>query len=324
MEHVFGRKLLARSVDVASTWSARSNMDAITLDGDLCSRKGALTGGFVDAEKSRLRAHCARRRADEDLRKFENEHREMKEKSAEVDQQVSNVMGEVQRLEAKHANLDHMMGRIEDDMCKLTRSLERHVNQSRQIEGEIPPLESQIASLGAQIQILEQEVGTELTSKLSEEERALLDELKATQTRLDGDIEKCHGVLEDATIKRQKLTSLLEDNLIIRRDELTEISSRSIRAGGASRGNSSNISQAKMKEELEQKRRELEEAIQTAGDVDRQLAEVKTIDENLRAAIRELKNNFDKLKTQNAAYQKELEDSHESQERLLNKVSGGI
>ena len=324
MEHVFGRKLLARSVDVASTWSARSNMDAITLDGDLCSRKGALTGGFVDAEKSRLRAHCARRRADEDLRKFENEHREMKEKSAEVDQQVSNVMGEVQRLEAKHANLDHMMGRIEDDVRKLNRSLERHVNQSRQIEGEIPPLESQIASLGAQIQILEQEVGTELTSKLSEEERALLDELKATQTRLDGDIEKCHGVLEDATIKRQKLTSLLEDNLIIRRDELTEISSRSLRTGGASRGNSSNISQAKMKEELEQKRRELEEAIQTAGDVERQLAEVKTIDENLRAAIRELKNNFDKLKTQNAAYQKELEDSHESQERLLNKVSGGI
>ena len=44
MEHVFSRKLLARSVDVASAWRARSGMDTITLDGDLCSRKGALTG----------------------------------------------------------------------------------------------------------------------------------------------------------------------------------------------------------------------------------------------------------------------------------------
>ena len=35
MEHHFLRKLLARSVDVASAWSARSGMDAITLDGDL-------------------------------------------------------------------------------------------------------------------------------------------------------------------------------------------------------------------------------------------------------------------------------------------------
>jgi len=51
MQHVFGKKLLARSVDVAATWSAQCNMDAITLDGDLCSRKGALSGGFVDVMK---------------------------------------------------------------------------------------------------------------------------------------------------------------------------------------------------------------------------------------------------------------------------------
>ena len=44
MEHVFSRKLLARSLDVTSAWSVHSGMDAITLDGDLCSRKGALTG----------------------------------------------------------------------------------------------------------------------------------------------------------------------------------------------------------------------------------------------------------------------------------------
>jgi DNA repair exonuclease SbcCD ATPase subunit len=176
--------------------------------------------------------------------------------------------------------------------------------------------------LRAQIKILEQEVGTELTSKLSDEEQGLLDDLKATQTRLDGDIEKCHSVLEEATIKRQNLTSLLEDNLVIRKNELTENSSCSPRAGGVGGGNSV-VSQAKMKEELEQKRRELEEATQTTEEVERQLAEAKTIDKNLRSAIRELKNNFDKLKTQNAAYQKELDESHESQERLLNKVSVG-
>ena len=45
-----------------------------------------------------------------------------------MDQQVSEVMGEVQRLEAKHANLDHMMGRIEDDVkkLKLEKARENH------------------------------------------------------------------------------------------------------------------------------------------------------------------------------------------------------
>ena len=51
LQHVFGKKLLARSVDVASTWSAQCDMDAITLEGDLCSRKGALTGGYIDHAK---------------------------------------------------------------------------------------------------------------------------------------------------------------------------------------------------------------------------------------------------------------------------------
>ena len=76
-----------------------------------------------------------------------------------------------------------------------------------------------------------------------------------------------------------------------------------------------------MKEELEQKRRELEEATAQAEDVEKQLAEVKATDESLRAEILKIKNNFDKLKTQDASYQKELEECHESQEKLLNKVS---
>lgn len=318
MEHVFARKLLARSVDVASTWSTRSNMDAITLDGDLCSRKGALTGGFVDLEKSRLRAHYTLKAAEENLRKLEIQHREMKEKSTAVDQQVSNVMGEVQRLEAKHANLDHMMGRIEDDAKKLAKTRERHSKQSVQIEEDIPPIETQIASLGTQIERLQEEIGTELTTTLTEEEQTLLENLKASQTRLDSEIEEHTNVLEDATIKRQKLTSLLEDNLIMRRNELTESSSRSRRS---STGGNAGVSQAQMKEELEQKRRDLEEATQTAEEVEKQLAEVKTIDENLRSEIVSIKNNFDKLKTQDAAYQKELEGCHESQEKLLNKRS---
>ena len=70
MEHVFSRKLLARSVDVSSAWSARSGMDAIKLDGNMCSRKGALTGDFIDLEKSGLRAYYALKEAEGVLRKL--------------------------------------------------------------------------------------------------------------------------------------------------------------------------------------------------------------------------------------------------------------
>ena len=51
MQQVFGKKLLANSPEVASTWSTKCQMDAVTLDGDLCSRKGAMSGGYVDMSK---------------------------------------------------------------------------------------------------------------------------------------------------------------------------------------------------------------------------------------------------------------------------------
>jgi len=316
MEHVFARKLLARSVDVAATWSTRSHLDAITLDGDLCSRKGALTGGFVDQEKSKLRAHFALKTAEADLKELEKEYKEMKEKSTAVDQQVSNIMGEVQRLEAKHANLDHMMSRTEDEVSKLEKAIERHNKQVKQIEDDVPNTETQVTSFDGQIVRLQEEMGTELTSTLSDDEQALLDQLKATQTRLDGEIDEHTQVLEDATVKRQKLQSLLEDNLIMRRTEITESSSRS-RSGA----NNASVSQAQLKEDLAQKKRELDEAAQTTDDVDGQLSEVKSTDEKLRAEIIAIKNDLEKLKTEDSSYQKKLEKAHADQEKLLNKRS---
>jgi len=319
MEHVFSRKLLARSVDVASTWSTRSNMDAITLDGDLCSRKGALTGGFVDTERSRLRAHFNLHRSEEILGQLEQEHAKMKEERTVADQKVSNVMTEVQQLDARHANLEHMLGRIEGDVGKFIKTRERHEKQVQQIEEAIPPAETEITSLTGQIERLEEEIGTELTTTLSEEEQELLDELKATQTRLDGDIDDHTSVLEDATIKRQTLTSLLEDNLIVRRNELTESTTSRPSSRRKSSGNA--VSQAKLKEDLAQKSQELEEATATAEDVEKRLSEVKKIDENLRTEIGKIKENLELLKTSDAQYQKDLQESHEEQEKLLNKRS---
>jgi structural maintenance of chromosome 3 (chondroitin sulfate proteoglycan 6) len=51
MHHVFGRKILAKDAEVAHTWATRLNMDAVTLDGDICERKGCMVGGYRDESK---------------------------------------------------------------------------------------------------------------------------------------------------------------------------------------------------------------------------------------------------------------------------------
>ena len=115
----------------------------------------------------------------------------------------------------------------------------------------MPLTETQIASLETQIKTLEEEVGTDLTSTLTEEEQNLLAKIKATQTRLDEEIKEHAQVLEDTTIKCQKLTSLLEDNLIMHRNKLTKSnnsnSQPSCQSIGGPSKNTSSVSQAQMK-----------------------------------------------------------------------------
>jgi structural maintenance of chromosome 3 (chondroitin sulfate proteoglycan 6) len=42
-------------MDTASTVSKKHNIDTITLDGDQVSKRGALTGGFIDKKRSKLK-----------------------------------------------------------------------------------------------------------------------------------------------------------------------------------------------------------------------------------------------------------------------------
>ena len=179
MQHVFAKKLIARDTELASEWSTKLAMDAITLDGDLCSRKGALTGGFVDVNKSRLRAYAKQIEAQKTLRTVEKEYQEMNRKAQEVDQEASNLMQELQRLEAKQAELNHMVTAKETELERLES---RHDNHKKQIETiektTIPPLERSITALEGDIGRLEEEMGTELQQTLTDEDRERLAELK--------------------------------------------------------------------------------------------------------------------------------------------------
>ena len=67
MQQVFGKKLLCRSMEVASEVSERFEVDAVTLEGDEVNRRGGLHGGYIDVRRSRIKAMDSVRQAKEDL-----------------------------------------------------------------------------------------------------------------------------------------------------------------------------------------------------------------------------------------------------------------
>ena len=323
MQHVFGKKLLCRNIDAASTWSVNCNMDAITLEGDLCSRKGALTGGYVDLNKSRLRAHAQQVAAQDALRKAEREHQDINRKAQATDQSVTNLMGELQRMEAKQADFNHAIG---ENVAEIDRVQSRLENQTKQIEKlektTIPTLEHEISSVVGEIGRLTEEIGTDLASSLSEEDRAMLAQLKKIQVELASEIESQNEVVAKLSLERQKLQSLLEDNLIKRRQELLHEGIAEGDARRRSRSGATTLEQRR--EDLEQRRHELDDVTRISDDIESRLAEARKVDSELRAELNAAKSDLEKLRSADMRNLRELEDAQERQERLLNKVSFGL
>lgn len=325
MKHVFGKKLLARNVDVAASWSSRCKMDAITLDGDLCSRKGALSGGFVDLSRSRLRAQFQLQEARAVLARTESEHGEVKQKAEAIDQSATNIMGELQRLEAKHADLDHMLTEADAEVKSIQTKLDQHQKQASQIEKvTIPSLERDVSSLAAHTIRLRDEMEAELTSVLSEEEREILNGFKTLQVNLASKIENQNEIVSQLTFERQRLQSLLVDNLLKRRQELLDdhsIDDEEMDRRG-SRGKASYVSVLEQrKDDLEFRRRELEDAIRTADEIESRLADVRKADISIKAELIEAKNEFENLKLQDMKNSQALEQAQQEADKLLNKVN---
>lgn len=319
MQHVFGKKLLARSPEIASDFSTKYGMDAITLDGDLCSRKGALTGGYLDSQQSRWASHRRSQLAQETLQTAESKYHEKNRKAQQVDQTISNLMQTLQNLEAKHAELTHTVTEQEDALEKLQTRLENQKKQAEKIEKTtIPALEREIAGFKADMERLQGELGTELTETLSAQDRELLKELKQRQTELQPKIEAQDDKVTKLTVDRQNLQSLLTDNLLKKRDELSMDTTEGSRRR-SSVGRSSVVDEWSL--ELQELQRQLEDAGKAKSDVEAQIEKNREVEAVLRKELIDSKNILEKLKSQDMQNAKKLEEAQEKSERLLNKVS---
>ena len=90
------------------------------------------------------------------MRRLEAEEKEMKQQNGQIDQLITTTMSEMQRLEAKKANLEHSLTRMDEDITVQKSRLESKQKHVEKIENEmIPPVEREIESLLSQAQTLQ-------------------------------------------------------------------------------------------------------------------------------------------------------------------------
>ena len=190
MTMIFGRKLLAKNMEAASLWSKNFDMDAVTMDGDEVNSKGALQGGFLDSSRSRLAAYDSVQRSKGKLDKLSKDHKDLSQKAAAVDQTIANLVSDIQKMEAKKANLQHVLEQTaKENAARRSRTETRQIQADQQAEA-LPPMRLAADSLQMQVKRLEDEVGTALSTTLTVEERATLTDLHEVQKAQEEEIEK--------------------------------------------------------------------------------------------------------------------------------------
>ena len=317
MSQVFGKKLIARDFDTARQFATECNMDAITMEGDEVNRKGALEGGFHDERRSRLAAHAGIAEARLKLAEAVARQGGVEKASMEVDGAVSHVMGEIQREEAKRANTRMVGGQAGLELKQCGEDLLRLEDRLLKDEAEaLPAARAELAALEAQATSFRAELGTTLAQTLSADERATLARLKASVAKLTASAKAAAAAFDEAAEDRQRLVSLLKDNLLKRVSEVKEQLSS---AGGDGLGGDADVEERKVG--LAQKKAELGLVSREAEECSEGLRKRDKATAAAKEARRLCKKRLGDLKAQEAADAEALAEVEKQTEKQLNKRS---
>ncbi|CAI5738254.1 unnamed protein product [Peronospora farinosa] len=218
----FGKKLLCRDLDACGRYAEQTNMDCLTLDGDMVHRRGALNGGYKDPRRSRTRAMMEVKQAQLDLESVMKKARRVKAEAQKADQKVTGVISEIQKLEAeKHRAIsahERLCSEISQRKNHIATQKENLAQRKRSCEFQ----EREINDLVSRIESLRSELLSPMQDTLTANEQKLLHSLSAKVKLLEAEEQDQRQRLEDIRSQKEGIRTVLDENLIRRETELAK------------------------------------------------------------------------------------------------------
>ncbi len=306
VEYLLGNTMIVEDLDVAVELAGKSNgnhhpVRFATLDGQIVSSSGAVTGGTGSEGAGLLR----RSREIGDLKKEVAEldeqladlHKDRDGLTAQVStlqQEKEKIAGDLQREQISHTSLEKDLSQCEQRMARLEKEISVVESEHDALEKEILALEENKVKLAEDTAKLEKE-NQEINRKIG----VLQAEVKSKVQQRDAVIQQCTNVRVQLASKRQqdrgladKLNSLEQD-----RDQLQKVLS-SRQTSASSDGETEKeiagkiAAQEKILEELFRKRSQVEGEVSKL-DSQRQKAQVDLAQGE--ASLREHRRDLDQL-----------------------------
>ena len=192
MEFVFEGALVCRDMKTVVQMAKVTGRDCITLEGDKSSCKGVLTGGYLDKEKSRLGGWVKYRGASlvveelkDQLKQFGIQREDLIKSERRAVQKMEEVLRYVRQKESDLSEMEERLrtGGTSRELRSLVRLGEEQLGRLRR----------ELRLLGQGVEELEAEVGAEMNSQITQEEKERCEELTRTRETLKKEFKVAHG-----------------------------------------------------------------------------------------------------------------------------------
>uniref|UniRef100_A0A6G1S406 Structural maintenance of chromosomes protein n=1 Tax=Aceria tosichella TaxID=561515 RepID=A0A6G1S406_9ACAR len=220
MKFIFGKTLICRSLEVATSIAKGKNLDCITLGGDQVSHKGSLTGGYFDSRRSRLELHKTHATLTKEITEQKSKLEEHLKKLTDVETQINQIVSEMQKSETKNSKNKDTFDKMKADI-RLLRDELSTIERSRQPkERSLMSHESSLRSMESSQESFTNEIQQDLTSQLTPADQQQVDILMDEIRKLTQENKEAFSKRMHLEAQKNKLENLLNNNLCRRRDEL--------------------------------------------------------------------------------------------------------
>ncbi|KAI0127705.1 RecF/RecN/SMC [Xylariales sp. AK1849] len=239
-QQVFGRTIVCPNLTVAGQYARSHNIDAITPEGDTTNKRGAMTGGYIDPRKSRLEAVRSVGRWRDEYERLQSESSDIRKQVERKDQEITNAMGELRKLEQKLRQMDDGYGPLRAELNAKTSQIGREQDHLEAAIKRQNAVDKNMKDFGDTLNAHEAELASDFKKALTANEERQLENLSESVQDLQKQWTEISRSRRELEGRKQILEVELRSNLRLKLDQLT---SQAFESGAG--GSGGNLKEAK-------------------------------------------------------------------------------
>ncbi|KAI0023216.1 condensin complex component SMC3 [Xylariomycetidae sp. FL0641] len=257
-QQVFGNTIICPNLTIAGQYARSHGVHGVTPDGDTSNKRGALTGGYIDAKSSRLEAVRT-------VNKWRQEYEQLCDRAAQIqeqiqakDQEITSAMSEERKLAQKLRQMDDGYGSLRSELNAKNNQLGSARDRLEAAIRRRDAVDRNMKEFGEVLSAHEAELSSDFKKALTAGEEKQLEDLGASVQELQKEWNEVSSSRRELENRKRKLELDLQTNLQLKLDQLT---SQAIESASSGSGN------------LKEAKRELQRAQQAAAAVGARLQE---------------------------------------------------